>query len=50
MKNHQCRICGKGFCKCHHNPRYKYPDYVPEDYEPIELVVLEALISDELDL
>lgn len=23
---HSCNTCNKQWCKCHHIPRYKYPD------------------------
>jgi len=31
---HACIHCGKQWCKCHHNIRYRYPGFVPDNYDP----------------
>ena len=31
---HPCNTCGREWCKCHQNPRYRYPEGCPDDYRP----------------
>lgn len=31
-RRHPCKYCGRQWCKCHHNPKFRYPSYTPDDY------------------